>query len=269
MTDWLDGYATANGIRLHYTRTGGDKPPLLLLHGITDQGLCWAEFARSLADEYDVIMADARGHGLSDGEGIEVSTDSLVADAAGLIQALDVAPVHVIGHSMGGQTATYLAAYYPELVHSAILEDPALVDFTGPHDKALQWVANHRQGVEAARKRTRAENIEEVRRQNPHWSLAEVENWADARPNVRGDTGSALLIIPQRPWQVALAHILCPTLLLCPDPAKGIAKPEGVEEMRQLLPSLQVAHFPNAGHCIRRDEPAEYERVVREFLAQV
>ena len=39
--DWRSGYVETNGIRLHYTRTGGDKPPLVLAHGVTDAGPCW------------------------------------------------------------------------------------------------------------------------------------------------------------------------------------------------------------------------------------
>lgn len=268
MTDWPDGYVTVNDLRLHYSRTGGDKPPLLLLHGITDQGLCWAEFARSLAADYDVIMADARGHGLSGGDGVELSLDALVDDTAGLIRALDVAPIHVIGHSMGGLTATYLAAYYPELVRSVVLEDPALTIFDRPLEERLEWAANSRKGAEAAREKSREEHIAGLRAQNPHWSVEEVERWADARPNVRADTGSLMATTPKRPWRIVVAYVLCPALLLCPDPAKGITKPETVDELRGLLPGLQVAEFPGAGHCIRRDQPAAYEEVVRRFLAQ-
>ena len=41
MTVWTEGYVQANGINIHYHRTGGDdKPAVLLLHGITDSGLC-------------------------------------------------------------------------------------------------------------------------------------------------------------------------------------------------------------------------------------
>ena len=268
MSDWPDGYVTVNNFRLHYTRTGGDKPPLLLLHGITDQGLCWAEFARSLAADYDVIMADARGHGLSDGDGIELSLDALVDDIAGLIRALDIAPVHVIGHSMGGLTATWLAAYYPELVRSVVLEDPALTIYDRPLEDRLEWAANSRKGAEAARLKSRDEHIATLRQQNPHWSASEVENWADARPNVRADTGSLMASTPKRPWRIVVAYVLCPALLLCPGPAKGITGPDTVDEIISLVPSIQVERFPGAGHCIRRDQPAQYERVVREFLAR-
>jgi N-formylmaleamate deformylase len=65
MAHWQSGDVTANGIRLHYTRTGGDKPPLVLAHGVTDDGLCWTPVAAALAPDYDVIMVDARGHGRS------------------------------------------------------------------------------------------------------------------------------------------------------------------------------------------------------------
>ena len=61
-----DGYVMANGIRIHYWRTGGDKPVLLVAHGSSDDGLCWTNLAKELEADYDIIMPDARGHGLSD-----------------------------------------------------------------------------------------------------------------------------------------------------------------------------------------------------------
>ena len=41
MSSWTSNTVDANGITLHYWRTGGDKPALVLCHGITDNGLCW------------------------------------------------------------------------------------------------------------------------------------------------------------------------------------------------------------------------------------
>jgi pimeloyl-ACP methyl ester carboxylesterase len=65
--EWFSGDVVANGIRTHYSRTGGQtgggKPPLVLAHGATDSGLCWSRLARALEADYDVIMPDARGHG--------------------------------------------------------------------------------------------------------------------------------------------------------------------------------------------------------------
>ena len=64
--EYQEGNVTIDGIKIHYYRSGGKKPPMVLLHGATDDGLCWGRTAQELAERYDVIMPDAQGHGLSD-----------------------------------------------------------------------------------------------------------------------------------------------------------------------------------------------------------
>ena len=62
---WLNENVTVAGVELGVHRTGGGKPPIILVHGITDSGLCWTRVARSLERDWDVVMVDARGHGQS------------------------------------------------------------------------------------------------------------------------------------------------------------------------------------------------------------
>ena len=92
MNGWQEGDIETNGIRLHYTRTGGDKPALVMAHGVTDSGLCWAPVAQALAADYDVIMVDARAHGLSQETegGFDPATQA--EDLAGLITGLGSDP---------------------------------------------------------------------------------------------------------------------------------------------------------------------------------
>lgn len=59
MTYWNTAVCETNGINIHYTRTGGNKPPLILLHGLMINGVCWTSLAHVLEKEYDVIMPDA------------------------------------------------------------------------------------------------------------------------------------------------------------------------------------------------------------------
>ena len=63
MAEWQSGSVDANGVTIHYTRTGGGGPVVVLAHGVTDNGLCWSPLARELEPDYDLIMVDARGHG--------------------------------------------------------------------------------------------------------------------------------------------------------------------------------------------------------------
>jgi pimeloyl-ACP methyl ester carboxylesterase len=129
MTTWSEGNVQANGITIHYYRTGGDnKPSILLLHGITDSGQCWPRVAHDLEGSYDVIMTDARGHGHSGGSATAFSIALLADDAAAAIRALGLEKPYVWGHSMGAITAAMLAASYPDLVRAVVLEDPPLMD---------------------------------------------------------------------------------------------------------------------------------------------
>src|SRR5262245_21756317 len=122
MSDWFSGDVVANGIKIHYHRTGGEKPPVVLCHGLTDNGLCWLRVAQVLEKDYDLIMPDSRGHGLSDVPETGYSVEDRAADLAGLIQALDLDKPALLGHSMGAETSAAVAAYYPGLISRALLE---------------------------------------------------------------------------------------------------------------------------------------------------
>ena len=54
------GYADANGIKIHYNRTGGSGPSMVFAHGFSDNGLCWMGIVPALQGDYDAIMYDAR-----------------------------------------------------------------------------------------------------------------------------------------------------------------------------------------------------------------
>ena len=59
---WSDGYAYANGIRIHYYRavSNTDKPVIVMVHGVTDNGLCWTTLTWKLEEHFDIYMLDAR-----------------------------------------------------------------------------------------------------------------------------------------------------------------------------------------------------------------
>jgi len=122
---WTEYDIDIDGKQMHTVRTGPGgrgKPVLVLVHGFSDDGPCWTPTARDLADEYDIIMPDARGHGKSGrvqpGEVVDQT-----GDLAGLMQALGLEKAIVAGHSMGAWMASELAARFPELVRAVILED--------------------------------------------------------------------------------------------------------------------------------------------------
>lgn len=268
MTDWTEGEIEGNGISIHYHRTGGEKPALVLLHGITDNGLCWSRVARDLAEEYDVVMPDARGHGRSAGIESGFSVDILADDVAALIGVLDLSRPALYGHSMGAITAAAVAARYPELVRAVVLEDPPLRDGLLVQEHGDEEQAQARQWMLDLRAQPREERIARAAADNPRWVEEELIPWAHSKEEVVLAVQDYRGTVRDYPWRLTLARITCPILLVTGDPELGaIVTPEVAREAEELWHNGRVAHMGGAGHSIHRDRYDETMAAVRSFLA--
>jgi N-formylmaleamate deformylase len=268
MAEWFSGDVVVNTVKIHYHRTGGDKPPVVLAHGITDNGLCWTRLARALEGEYDLVMVDARGHGLSDAPETGYASEDHAADIAGLVQALGLKRPALIGHSMGAGNVALTVATYPDLARCAILEDPPWRLAYDSEERAAM-VEAWRDDVIAKKSWTREEIIADGRTQRPMWAEVEWEMWADAKLQVSPavfdwvDSQASPMA-----WRDTIRKIACPTLVITADPALGaIVSPEVAQEAVRLNSDLQIAHIPGAGHNIRREQFEVYVEAVQGFLA--
>ena len=122
--DWKSDYVKYDENKIHYFH-GGDKKPVILLHGVMDNGLCLSPVAEKLSENYHTIMPDARGHGLTEIPSREFSYGLMAQDISMIIKDLKLEKPQIIGHSMGAAMTALVASKYPELVSRVILEDPA------------------------------------------------------------------------------------------------------------------------------------------------
>jgi N-formylmaleamate deformylase len=270
MSEWFSGDVVVNGVKIHYHRTGGDKPPVVLAHGITDNGLCWTRLAQALEDEYDLVMVDARGHGLSDVPETGYAPEEHVADMAGLIGALGLEKPALIGHSMGAVNVALAVASYPDLARCAILEDPPWRTTYDPNEHTAM-IEEWRADIVAKKSWTREEIIAAGRAQQPAWADMEWEPWADAKLQVSPAVFDwADPPTPLTAWRDVVHKIACPTLVITADPALGAAmSPEAAQEAPGLNSGLQIIHIPGAGHNVRREQFEPYLEAVRRFLNAV
>jgi len=269
MSRWSAGSVQTNGITMHYYRSGGNKPPLVLAHGLTDSGLCWKPIAQQLAESYDCIMPDARGHGFSSAPESGYTNTDHAADYAGLIDALELAQPAILGHSMGGGTAAQLAANYPQLVRGALLEDPpwrpqeTVAKAPESTERAEAWRNDVRSGNQLS---THA-LLEKGRSERPTWPDAEFDGWSAAKQQV---SPNAIDYARYRstPWWEVVPMIKCPTLLIIAAVAEGaIVDQATADAIAAMNEQFQVAHIAGAGHSIRREQPERYLAVVQAFLA--
>jgi UDP-N-acetylglucosamine 3-dehydrogenase len=272
ITTWPDAYVKVNGLRLHYWRTGqGDKPPLVLCHGYSDNGLCWTPVARALEADFDVIMYDARGHGLSDAPDTGYSTADQAADLAALVQALGLEKPAIMGHSMGGSTVGYAAATYPERFSQVVLEDPAWWE-EGSHRRTMSdedreaFVEARRERILAQNQMSRAALIALCRQESPTWPDVELGPWAMSKQQLSPNVVQRL-VTHGKPWDEVARAIEVPALLVTAENDRGaIITPELARKAQEINPLIQVAHIKNAGHCIRREDFDAYIMAVKDFL---
>lgn len=110
MTEIQDGRATVDGVSLHYL-TAGAGPPVLLLHGgvVDSASLSWGGVVESLAADFEVYALDLPGYGESDWPDAPYTTEYHVRMVEGFVDELDLAPLSVVGLSLGGGVALGLA----------------------------------------------------------------------------------------------------------------------------------------------------------------
>jgi pimeloyl-ACP methyl ester carboxylesterase len=269
MSTLISGDVKVNGIKIHYYQTDSNKPPVVLAHGITDNGLCWNLLAEVLAQSYQVIMFDARGHGLSEPNPPDFTIQSHAADLAGLIDALDLDQPVIIGHSMGAANTAWAAATYPDLARGIILEDPPWLQDTQAQER-VSVIEEWRSGIVERQTETIEAIVAAGRDDHPGWKV-DWDAWAEAKLQVNPDVVEWIRSeLPFIQWREMVPKIICPTLLITGDPElEALVTPETAQEVSALSDRVEIARIGRAGHNIRRENFEEYVSVVGKFLRRV
>lgn len=292
---WSDGYAYANGIRIHYYHAAPapGRPVIVMVHGVTDNGLSFAGVARELQDEYDVYMLDTRGHGLTDPFTPTDDSDTLIKDVVEFVRVMEFEKPTLLGHSMGGATVIRVGAEYPDLARSIIVFDAGISGGGG----AGGGRGNAGRGAGAATPAAArpqpanpdpmpfnmsgtpealvAQNnysfddlVERARREHPTWALFDLQYQAVAKRQYHGaysdETFREVMQGSMRTGD-SLAEIPVPMIIL-----KADAPPEARQqhlEAASVMQNGRLVHIDGAGHNLHRDNLARTAEVVREFLS--
>lgn len=301
---WSDGYVYANGIRIHYYRAvpAPGKPVVVMVHGVTDNGLCWTTLTWKLQGSYDLYMVDTRGHGLSDPFTPADDGDTLVKDVVAFVRAMKFDKPILMGHSMGAATVMRVGAEYPELAKAVIMLDPGLgrggPGGRGPGARGAAAPGTRpgtrpgappgppqRQATAPAPDRLSvsmfgppetlvAQNnynfddlVATCRRQSPKWDIVDCQYWALSKKQYHGAYTSEA-------WQAmsgsmrtgdSLAKIPVPTLILKADASPEVRKAH--EEAAGVMQKGKLVHIDGAGHNLHHDQLQRTVEVLKEFLA--
>lgn len=273
---WQSGSITAeDGAQIHFTRTGGTGPAVLLLHGIQASGLMWLRTAQALEAAYDLVLPDLRGHGQSSRVAPDLSAERLVRDLRALMRALGLQRPFVVGHSMGADIAGYLAATEP--ARGLVLVDPALRNFAAAlamdPDTPPPWMQPIFEAMRALGTQPHVERMRTGLRLlppgAPPWAEADYVSFVEGQAQFDLQTyryAATMGYLFEQPE--VIARIACPILLLTARPMMPGADLEaGVAAWEEHWQDGQRVHFADSGHFIPFDQFDRFIEVLTRFLA--
>lgn len=263
MTTWMAGDIRANGVTLHYERSGGPKHPVVLLHGLAGNGACWTPLARFLEVEYDVVMPDARGHGKSGSPLFGYRYEDHANDVLELIRGVGLVDPVLLGHSMGGMTAAVAASRAVEPIRGLILVDPTFLDPPRQREVRDSDVAEQHRRLLGLDQR---ELSAQLRARHPSRTSEIVDLLASARLQTRMSAFD-VLTPPNPEYRQLLRAIRIPILLVLGD--AGVVSPEAAQELQDLNSRVRVEKIEGAGHGVPYDQPERLVALVRSFLHSV
>ncbi len=268
------GYATNNGVRIHYARLG-EGPLVVMIHGFPDFWLTWRHQMEALAIDYEVVAVDQRGYNLSDRPEGEENYDVslLVADVAAVIRERKRERAIIIGHDWGGMVAWTFAMSEPEMTEK-------LVILNLPHPRGLrrELANNSVQQRNSAYARHFQEDGAHTKLTPENLAAWVTDPAARARyveAFGRSDFEAMLNYYrrnyPREPYTEdtsPLVKVQCPVLMIhgLKDTALGQAALNG--NWQYVEQDMTLVTLPNAGHFVQQDAPEMVTRSIRSWLTR-
>lgn len=254
----------SNGSTFNCRIDGEHGPWVLLIHGLATELSMWDELTDALKTHYRVLRYDARGHGASSGPDGDYTLDMLVADAAGILDALKIDTAHVGGLSMGGMVTLGLMLDYPQRVRSGTIADSR---HTTTPEFTKAWIeraeAVRKNGIEAIVESTVARwSSEGLATRNPA-VVARMKTMVRAT-SANGYRGCAAALARLN-YGHRLGEIAIPALLICGSEDHG-APPENTRQMNAMIKGSRFVEIGQAGHISNIEQPAVFNAAVAGFL---
>lgn len=256
-------------IPLNYRKYGDTGPDLIVLHGLFASGKNWRSFARSIENDFQIWMPDARNHGESP-HAETMSYKEMAEDVVCFLDNNGLERIMLLGHSMGGKTAMQVALRFPERVSCLIVVYIAPVQYEHLH-KNLKLI-RAKQELGLPKIMTRAEVEKKLA-----YKIDEKHILSFLMTNLICKEG-------QSQWRIGLEQIASglqvllnhlnpentfsgPTLFLGGANSDYI-KTEYHKQIRILFPESSVKMLKNCGHWLHVEQPESFQKTVSAFLQQ-
>jgi pimeloyl-ACP methyl ester carboxylesterase len=262
-------YVSTNGIRLAYERTGRGERVLLIM-GQAAGGNVWSMYQVPALKSagYEVITFDNRGVPPSDVPPGDYSLADLVADTAGLIEALDAGPCRLVGTSLGALVATELAVSRPDLVSCCVLMAVRARSDAVRHAVSAGERALARGGIQLPAAYEASVGVLQMFSPATLNDDAAISGWLDiyemsAARRAAASGQDAIDLTSDRRDALRAVPVPCRVIafsddLMCP--------PHLCAEVAEVIPDCDYVEIGSCGHLGYLERPDEVDSATIEFL---
>lgn len=246
-----------------------DQPTLLLLHGFTADKNVWPRFARHLLPDYSVLIPDLPAYGESSHDAeASYSIPAQASRVLDLLDALELAQVHVMGNSMGGELAAYLAAVYPQRIRSLAMLDPGGLASTQPSELDKRAAAGANPFVISTLEQF--QDLSALTMAQPPWLPPSImAALAADYVQRRGDYARIFTELRARSAvSDILGQVRTPSLLIW-GAEDQLLDVSAVPLWQRAIPGLDVEVWPGIGHMPMVEAPQKLAARYRLFLQQL
>lgn len=270
------GYFNTSEVAINYAEyeaeRGTSESNFLFIHGITGRSENWHEVIDSIRNGARAIAVDLRGHGRSGYTTDSYRLPDYARDMAALIKGLELAPVIVVGHSLGAMTALQLAASERTLVQAIVLEDPPLFAREIMETVAPERHERFGNNAKLAASGLSLEAMEQqIREADPEASDEDV--YESALSLFVTDADALFHVYDGRiDWEPEIESLMrsvqCPVLLQQGNFELGawMREPDG-ERAESLLSNCTLELWDDTGHSLHSEHPERFIDQVNRFVA--
>ena len=249
--------ATPRG-RIGVAETGSGGVPIVFLHGVGSDKSVWTPQLAHFGRARRAVAFDYPGYGDSDPAAEGTTRDDYAAAIFAGMDALAIEQAHICGLSLGGVVAIAMHALAPQRCASLVLADTFAVHPDGPgiYERSMAASADLRALAEVRVDFLLAPGtLDDVRREV-------IETMAKIDPAAYRIGAEAVWLADQRDRARAID---VPTLVLCGAEDK-VTPPALSHELAAIIPRAKLEMIPGAGHISNLERPAEFNRIVEEYI---
>jgi pimeloyl-ACP methyl ester carboxylesterase len=255
---------------------GGSGDPVVLLHGMGESALMWEPAMKSLVSKYTVIVPDLRGGGLSEAPESGYTKAEMAEDVKELLDHYGIKKSHIVGHDIGLMVAYAFAAKFPEATTKLVVMD-AFLPGVGPGDAIynspdiwhFRFYGASAENLVKGREKQYLNHLWNTFSANPKTFPEAKKNYFAKQYAAPGHMRAAMAWFKAFPKDAEDNRELSKTTLTMPVLSIGGEKAMGgplAATMKIVAPQAQGITYPNVGHWLMEENPAETVRDLEAFL---